>query len=104
MAKLYWTQNDLDNYSEIQDFSDQELIDWITEIADEIGTVDTHNVVYELTQRLGFKNSMQKMPANVDSLNSFKESGYLSETEDDFILEYPSNKKILIDKGMNDII
>tara|TARA_R110000744_G_scaffold292377_1_gene402927 strand:+ start:487 stop:801 length:315 start_codon:yes stop_codon:yes gene_type:complete len=104
MPKLYWTQEDLDNYSEIQDLSDQELINWLAELVDEGGDVDSHNVMYELTQRLGFKNSEQKMPANVNLLKIFQQSGYLFETENDFILEYPSNKKALIDKGQNDII
>ena len=104
MAKLYWTQEDIDNYSEIQDLSDQDLISWLTELVSEVGDYDTHNVMYELTERLGFKNSMQKIPANVSPLKSFQQSGYLFETENDFILEYPSNKKALIDKGQNDII
>ena len=104
MPKLYWTQEDVNEYSEIQDLSDQELINWLAELVDEVGDYNTHNVMYELTQRLGFKNSEQKMPANVSSLKEFQQSGYLFETENDFILEYPSNKKALIDKGKNDII
>ena len=103
MPKLYWNQEGKEDYDDIQDFSDQELLDWLAEVAQDSGDSNTHNVMFELSRRLNHKNKTQTKPANILDKDFWRSSGFLIETDDDFVYEYPSMKKIKIDKRGNDL-
>ena len=55
MPKLYWDQEGKEDYDDIQDFSDNELLDWLAEVAQDSGDSNTHNVMFELSRRLNHK-------------------------------------------------
>ena len=96
--KLYWDIETKEEYDEVKKWSKNELLAAISDYVSDNADCEIYNIMYEYFKRLNVKSKNFPNPCNVQELNEFWSSGYLHETNDKFMLEYPSNKKISIDE------